>query len=346
MNASRIRIGILFWEEGDGIAENICDTLARFGCRVDRFLHNAALPADRDLVIAHGPLGSLVPLARQLEAMPVNARPDFALLLTEQLPDPGWPEWLRVTLGTLRSRLERRAYYRKSGAWLPRPGWEWILTRGHRFRYLGDLLWFQKSGILSLVSIPSRVTAGYLAARGFNHSLLRSGYHEHWGRDLQIERDIPVVWLGKPGSRRRRRLLDRISAELGQRSIELLIVDGIRHPFVFGEERTRLLNRTKILLNLLRQPWDDNSMRFVLAAHNGALVISEPSLRHSFFEPGVHLVECPIDRMAQTIAYYLDHETDRLRITAAARQLLLAHPAGEATRQFLQAALGTANRQP
>jgi hypothetical protein len=40
---------------------------------------------------------------------------------------------------------------------------------------------------------------------------------------------------------------------MAQRGIALLVLDGVDHAHVFGEERAALLNRTKIVLNHLRQ---------------------------------------------------------------------------------------------
>jgi hypothetical protein len=143
-----------------------------------------------------------------------------------------------------------------------------------------------------------------------------------WGGDLGLERDIPILWIGKIATSRRHRLLKRIRAELKERGLEILVVDGIENSYVFGEKRTILLNRTKIVLNLLREKWDDNSMRYFLAAPNRALIITEPTLPHTPFLAGMHLVEAPIDQIADSICYYLSHEEERRRIVDQAHQLV------------------------
>jgi hypothetical protein len=51
------------------------------------------------------------------------------------------------------------------------------------------------------------------------------------------------------------------------------MVDNEERPFVFREERTALLNRTKIALNLTRTWYDDNLVRFGIVAPNQALVV-------------------------------------------------------------------------
>jgi len=173
-----------------------------------------------------------------------------------------------------------------------------------------------------VLAITSRWTADFLRARGFDPIVAYLGSHPDWGADLKLERDIPVLWLGKIAADRRRHLLKRIRAELRSRGVEILMIDGVENPYVFGEERTALLNRTKIVLNLLRERWDDNSLRYYLAAPNRALIVTEPTLPHTPFLHGVHLIEAPIEQMADTICYYLSHDEDRRRIVDQAYQLV------------------------
>jgi hypothetical protein len=200
-----------------------------------------------------------------------------------------------------------------------------FLRRGLRYRYYGDLFWLRQKGLLTVLAVWSRWTAQRLSERAFDPLVLTGGRDPSLGRNLGLERDIPVLWIGKMGSDRRSRLLRRLRQELKQRNVEMLVVDGVEHPAVFEEKRTRLLNRTKIMVNLLRQEWDDNSLRYALAAHNGALVVSEPTLPHSAFRPGEHLVEAPVQRMADTILYYLEHEAERQAIVERAERLIEAH---------------------
>ena len=62
-------------------------------------------------------------------------------------------------------------------------------------------------------------------------------------------------------------------------------------------------------------------MRYCLAAPNRALIVTEPTLPHTGFRPGVHLVETPIKQMADTICYYLTHEEERQQFVEQAYQL-------------------------
>jgi spore maturation protein CgeB len=137
-----------------------------------------------------------------------------------------------------------------------------------------------------------------------------------------LERDIPVLWLGKIATNHRRRLLKRIRAELKDYGVEILVIDGVENHYVFDEERTILLNRTKIVLNILRTKLDNNGLRYYLTAPNRALIVTEPTLAHTPFISGVHLVEAPTEQLADTIYYYLTHEEERQRIVEQAYQLV------------------------
>lgn len=317
-----MRIGIVNWQLHDGIAQAISTSAEALGCETISFLHDADLPAHLDVVLTYGPLGSLVPLARHLTTLPPAKRPPLALWLTEQLPNPAIPEWIRYLVGRLRSTTERIYYDRATEAGGPARYLTWLTKGGRRFRYYGDLYWLRQERLLSVLATTSRWTANFLKDRGFDPIVAYVGAPPDWGASLGLDRDIPVLWLGKAGTRRRQRLLRRIRAELGLRGIEILVVDGIENPYIFGEQRTILLNRTKIVLNLLRAKWDDNSMRYFLAAPNRAMILTEPTLPHTPFVAGVHLIEAPVDQMAETICYYLAHEDERERVAEEAYRLV------------------------
>jgi hypothetical protein len=341
--AQPARVGVVNWMPNDSLAAPYSAALRAAGYAVSDILHTDPLPAGLDALLVYGPMGSLTPLANQLLARPPAERPALIFVMTEQLPNPGLPEWWRQGVGRLRSGLERLAHQPTgAGTWRRRCGFARLLRFGHRYRYYGDLFWLRKSGLLTVLAVYSAWTAGFLRQRGFAPVAAPRSQNNNWGEDLGLARDIPVLWLGKAGSRRRRRLLARLRRTLRGRGVEMMVVDGVEHPYVFGHQRTVLLNRTKIVLNLLREKWDDNSMRFPLAACNGALFVSEPTMPHvPEWEPGVHLVEAPYDQLAATIYYYLDHEEERQRIAEQARRLVHAGTQRRGVVELVEQALAT-----
>jgi hypothetical protein len=334
------RVGVIFWRPTDGIPREQMSRMESLGYEAVRCMYNERLPSGLDVVMATGPYGSLAPLANQLIALPSSRRPALAYLMTEQLPNPALPEWVRYGLGAARSRFERLAYREEAGGkWGAAGPLRRMATKAMRYVYYGDLNWMRRSGILSVLAVWSAWTADYLRKRGFEVMVPARGLNPDWGCDLGLERDIPALWLGKPGSRRRKILLTRLRQNLRRRGVELMVIDGVERPYVFGEERIRLLNRTRIMVNLLREPWDDNTLRFGLATANQVMIVSEPMLPHSQFEPGVHFVAASVEQMAEVICRYLQEEGERRRIVENAFRLASSIPPGEGIREIVERAL-------
>jgi len=326
MSIKGLSVGVVHWFDEDHAATQFGQVVDYLGGQSKGFMFNSKMPDSLDMVIARGPFGSLVPIANQILALPVPQRPAFILMMSEQLPNPKIPEWIRYWGGILRTRIERIAYSKpESDKWQASPKFKWITSKAHRFRYYGDLWWLRRQGILSVLSISSKWTGEFLRVRGFDPLVLPIGHLPDKYDNLELERNVPVLWLGKIGSPRRGRILKDIRKELRTKGVEMLVIDGVENPYVFGDKCSELLSRTKIALNLLRSDWDDNSMRYLIAAPRRALIVGEITLPHTDFMPGVHRIEAPVGKLAETILYYLDHEEERRRIADQAYQLVTSY---------------------
>lgn len=102
------------------------------------------------------------------------------------------------------------------------------------------------------------------------------------------------------------KLLPPLIAELKPRGIRLELRDNL-----YGQARQEFLNRSKIMLNILRSPQDFVGQRYLLGAANKCLVISEPVQECSPFVQGHHLVIAPHAHLADTIVHYLSHPSER-----------------------------------
>ena len=93
-------------------------------------------------------------------------------------------------------------------------------------------------------------------------------------------------------------------------------------PALWGEPRTELLNRTKIMLSISRFPGTFGSKRFLIGMSCKALVVSDPLYDPAPFVPGVHFVEASVGDMPAAIEHYLTHEDERRAIAERGHDLV------------------------
>lgn len=317
------RIAVPKTVDGNGIAEAIACELEALGHRPEFFPLEARVPDGVEVVFLFGPFGKFLHVPQQFalngsgRGAGNRRRPTFVYWNTEGLPDPRLPRPLVDSLSVARSWAGRLSHH-------PNPRLRHLAARGPlaqlerrllRFRYLGDYLYALRQGWVDVFADISAYYAGLLRGRGLPALVAPFGSFAGWYEELNLERDIDVLWMGKRASQRRSDALDRLRAELREHGVEIHMVDNEERPFVFGDERTRLLNRTKITLNLLRTWYDENSLRICMAAPNRSLVVSEPLLPHvPQYQAGVHYIAAPLAGLAQTILYYLENEAERRRI--------------------------------
>lgn len=241
-------------------------------------------------------------LYAQLTAMPRAQRPLVVLWHTEPLPPPSaaglpWPRlnWWETAKFVLRDSNATDVYT----------------------NYLVLRRWV-KQGIPDVLVAATVGRCGFLTERGIQADWVPLGYEPSYGRELGLSREIDVLFLGAQDVPRRNRLL----RGLREKGIQIKAVGSYVDPSCWGEERTKLLNRTKIMLNLARTPGEFPDLRLILGMANKALVISEPIYRPDPFVAGRHFVSSSIGEMPETIQYYLAHETERAVISERAHRLI------------------------
>jgi hypothetical protein len=240
-------------------------------------------------------------LAR-VAALPSSRRPGVVVWHTEALPMPaaaGAPrEWLTAREVAKIILRDRRINDHYSNA-----------------RYLRHL---SRTDIAAALAVSTSAYQAFLAQEGIEAELAPFAYHPSYGHLMALERDIDVLFLGEYRVRRRRRILRRLKDE----GLDVVVL-GSQSPTkgYWGERRTELLNRTKILLHLPRYP-GHLSDRHHMGMATGALVVSEPVYLPDPLRPGVHYVECSVAEMADTVRRYLADAEARQRITNAAHRFL------------------------
>jgi hypothetical protein len=123
--------------------------------------------------------------------------------------------------------------------------------------------------------VPYAASAETLGDHGLQAELVPIGSGLRHCVDLGLERDIDVLFIGALDVPRRRRLIRKLQ----RTGLNVVAVGDWSNPELFGKGRSRLLNRTRILLNLARFPGQLSGHRFVLGMGAGALVLSEPVYR-------------------------------------------------------------------
>jgi len=233
------------------------------------------------------------------------------------------PRWKKL-LTLYRMRI--RAYQQISA-----PGFRKAsrLIKRHRG---GDFTWKHIRGILenwqSVLDSHNEGWMDHLVAstdqrrhffmnRGMAAHFIPVGAHEFMGRDLNIQRDILVGFLGSIRKGRRASILENLGDRLKERNISLIPVERGLH----GEQRCEWLYRTRILVNLYNYSWSSAWIRFLMAARCGALVVSEPMNDRHPMTAGVHYVTATLNKMPDVIPGLLEEPETIERITSAAATL-------------------------
>jgi len=228
---------------------------------------------------------------RTLAALPSDRRPALVVWHSEPLP-------YSKTAGLPRARLHAREIakivLRDARATDP-------YSNAWRLRRLAE------HGLPDVLVVTSEAQREFLADAGIACEVAPIGYHPAQGNDLGLERDIDVLFLGALEVPRRKRALRALTRE----GVGVQSAGDWSDPRYWGDDRVRLLNRARILLNVSRHPGQYSGERLVLGMANRALVVSEPIYRPEPFVPGEHFVAVGLDEMAGVVRHYVQHEHER-----------------------------------
>jgi hypothetical protein len=244
----------------------------------------------------------------------------------------GTPVWYRDVFAALRRRSAAERPFvlfwqseplpMPRAARLPRPRlhareFAKIALRDHRvtdpYSNIRALRAVTRDGLVSLLLVSSRGGQEFLAERGIGASFVPLPVVPDDGRDLGLERDIDVLFLGAMDVPRRKRIVRRLCSA----GIPVVAAGGWGEDNITGEPRTQLLNRTKILLNFPRHPGLLSGRRMGLGMANRALVIAEPIYRPEPYRPDEHFVMCELADMPDVIASLLADDARRTAIADA-----------------------------
>jgi|GEM_PF-3584354 len=174
---------------------------------------------------------------------------------------------------------------------------------------------------------------------------LQLGYSEAWdGRDGVAEREIDVLFLGRSSERRERALAGY--ADLLERfRCEIVLADpsvpnAHEGPsFVTGENKRRLLARSKVLLNLHAEEGSGFEwLRAAEAISSGCAIVSEHAPDLEPLRPGTDILTGSLDSLGYLAAWVAEDDERRAELAREAEARLRARPLADAAARLLDAA--------
>lgn len=312
------RVGVLIpWGAPNEIGSAVVDAFRNNGCEaIPLYPRQAEWPIGLDLIVIIGPMVSLWPCIQRLNAINAVTRQSVVVWDTEPMPHPFMRRRSIRWLADARHLADRFMHH----LGLPQP----IRGLGGRLRCAGEISILRREGMLRFVAVFTETHQRFFQRMGIPAYTIPMGYDRRFGEPMGLVRDVDVAFIGSIGRGRRRDIISRLQDTFAEDGIRFVIKDGSpERGHVYREDRARLLNRTKIMLSVMRQPWDDPIFRILFAAPNGSLVISEPVCDPGPFEEGSHFIATPLPNLAGTIRHYLTREHERQRVANCARDYLL-----------------------
>jgi hypothetical protein len=325
----------------DELASVLASVVRELGGDVSLLRDGDSSVLDADIVILFGKCSEFDASARLLGAH-ATRRPATVLWHVELLP-PGpipahaenaarklvrcdvsrLPKSLRALVRCLPSHSSLVNWVRqvRCAQLVRRCGWENRLPDGRIharewYHAVQHALWFQQwysDAWCDFVATSTVPRCRVLTEMGIPCEYASLGYHPLWGMDQGRDRDLDVVFLGRVNRTGRERLLGRIDRQLARAGVKLVVAD---HD-CYGENRTTLLNRTRISLDLIKNAWEMPMLRPLVSVACGALVVSN-WWRDPYPFRDEHLVRVESDALATAILEHLHNEPARRQIAEAA----------------------------
>jgi len=324
----------------------LLDTFSQLGFHTTLLSDGTATVSQADVLLLVGNCLHFTRIAQLLSSIG-NSRPKTILWLLEPLAPPGMtqhaqriglalakcdrknlPPFLLALLRATIPRHRKLQYAAREVLTLlfnremKRQGWQFSSELCAEALHLPVLqhLWLKQHFPATWCDIVFASTVPrcrLLTSTGINAKYLPLGYDVRWGRPLSMVRDIDVLFLGTLRNRKRLAAVRKLKKRLTSDGLKLTIADN----GFYGEKRTRLLNSTKIVLDLVRVPWEMPTMRLLMSMGCGAMVVTNWTGEPTPFSSR-HLVRAKTEDIPQTVAYYLAHENERQAIAQAAYNYL------------------------
>ncbi len=144
----------------------------------------------------------------------------------------------------------------------------------------------------------------------------KAGSQKYFGKNCRLDRNIDVVFIGRTKSACRRKSILRLTEVLKKFDLNIKIISR----GLYGDDRTRILNRTRVVVHLHTYPWVTPWMRWNLASANGAAVASEPLSVPTPFTPNVDFLSAELTNLGAEIHKLLQDEPRRLEMVRQCKE--------------------------
>lgn len=190
-----------------------------------------------------------------------------------------------------------------------------------QYEVLGRYEWIRKGvdeGWLDNIFVNTMPKKEFLDVVGIPSEFIPLGYHADMGVEMNVARDIDVLCIGELAYGRRKPIVEFIQEQLAPRGIKVTVVSGS----CYGEQRSELLSRSKVCLNIPRFSWDLPTIRIFMSMGCGSMVVSEDIGDSSPFVSGTHFAQASVEGLPDLIADYVANDDKRLAVTQAAKELI------------------------
>jgi hypothetical protein len=182
-------------------------------------------------------------------------------------------------------------------------------------RYIKKL-W--RANLIDKIIVCQKTRQKFLKGMGIPSVFMPFGYHKKWGKpDLESQRDIDVLYIGTP-TPRRISLLSQTAQDLANKGFHIKVVES----GLYGEERTKMIGRSKILLHFRNYPWELPRLRIMMAIAAGSLYVTEQFSDTDPFVSGEHFAMAQPENIPSTIIHFLRNEAERFKITRYAARFV------------------------
>ena len=284
---------------------------------------------DCNIVLLIGAVSSMRQTVRQLERH-AKPKPKVAIWLFEPLPPPDMPI-AHIKLAARLSPIHTGKRWMKPIMHLLSRPLDAVLGQQYVGEFSVSMLRFlidnfaliergQRKGWLNHIVTSTEQKRVYLAEHEITAQFLPIGQQPVFGEHQGLKRDIDVLFIGSLKNTHRQEQLKAMMSRLSRMGLTTYVPN---EP-IWGQARTQLVNRAKILLHIHNLKWDTPWMRWYLASANGAVVATSPLSVEYPLRPDIDYLSADADSLPDEIYALAIDENRRKKMVKSLQDRIAA----------------------